>query len=198
MIGKRYVRKLIFWSALILGTVSIFVIVRAYVFRTFRVVSESMVPSLLEGDSVLVSKVSYQLPASLAGLIGVGPLRLAPERGDVVVFSRFSEYQSNTPGRHFIKRIVAIPGDKLGVRDGKVVLGASADDGNEYEYGPVQLKSGQYFVMGDNRLNSKDSRYFGPINLSDIEGRALMIVWSSQKVLGRTKLRTQRFGMYLR
>ena len=198
MIAKRYVRKLIFWGALVLGTVALFVFIRAYVFRTFRVVSDSMAPSLLEGDSVLVSKVSYELPSALVDVFGVGPLRFAPERGDVVVFSRFSEYQSNTPGQHFIKRIVAIPGDMLGVREGKVVLGASEDDGIEYEYGPVRLKSGQYFVMGDNHLNSKDSRYFGPINLSDIEGRALMIVWSSHKVLGRTKLRTQRFGMYLR
>lgn len=167
-----------------------------------------MFPTLQAGDRVLVSNVNCRLPDIIKKLIGNVGCGSIPKKGDIVVFSRFSEYQSNNPGQHYIKRVVAIPGDFVGVLDDQIVVNiilsalngpaTSADlEYPHFDYGPVKLKAGEYFVSGDNSANSKDSRFYGPIRLQDIEGTAIMILWSSEVLVGRTKLRLERIGMGL-
>jgi signal peptidase I len=168
--------------------------IRTFVVQAFKIPTGSMEPNLLIGDHLLVNKVVYS-PS-------FGPLeeRLLPKkrirRGDVVVF-KFPE----DPARDFIKRVVGLPGDTVEIR-GKSVLvdGRPLDElayvhfsdagapalpgelGAEVErrggWGPQRVPEGHLFVLGDNRDNSRDSRFWGFLRKDQVKGRALIVYWS--------------------
>jgi signal peptidase I len=129
----------------------------------FKIDGSSMEPNLHHGEYVIVDKVTY--------LFG------APQRGDVIVFQRDDEQ------RDYIKRVIGLPGDHIEVSQGQVYInGRPLDESyiNRPTNGQVRarlLGAGEYFVMGDNRSNSKDSRDFGPIQLNTVLGRAWIIYW---------------------
>jgi signal peptidase I len=147
---------------------------RAFVVEPFWIPSESMEPTLhgcsgCNNDRLLVDKLSYRLHAV--------------HRGDVVVFHRPPGVDA--PESVLIKRVIGLPGETVRGHDGMVWIGtrsleesyvAPACHGTA-DFGPVKVPSGQYFVMGDNRCNSDDSRMFGPIPKSSIIGRAFLIIW---------------------
>ena len=170
--------------------------IRAFIFQSYKIPSESMVPTLEVGDHILVNKFLYgfYLPGAKRPIIAFR----RPQRGDVVVFYPQpgaiidQRNPSNRPD-HLIKRIIGIPGDLIQIIDFYAyVNGKPADTGREVialsdpavveehrgRFGPVKLKDDEYFVMGDNRINSSDSRYFGAIHRKQIEGRAFLIYWS--------------------
>ena len=145
----------------LLLTAIIFLVVNTAVGR-FRIEGPSMQPNLHEGEYTIVDKIAYQLHA--------------PERGDIVVFER--------PGQpDLIKRVIGLPGETIEIRGGQVFINGSpiaepyittpATD----SMGPQTLEPDHYFVMGDNRNNSSDSRSFGPISAQVIVGRAWIIYW---------------------
>ena len=164
--------------------------VRTWVVQAFKIPTGSMENNLLIGDHLLVNKlVSGPSLTSFERMIL--PLR-EPKRGDVMVFKYPDE-----PERDFIKRVIGLPGDTLELRSKKVYINgqplnepyvhflAPASEGQEVtqfdvreRYGPVRIPDGQYFVMGDNRDNSQDSRYWGFLPRHYIKGKALMIYWS--------------------
>ena len=129
----------------------------------FRIEGNSMEPNLHDSEYVLIDKVSYRLHP--------------PERGDVIVFERAGEE------RDYIKRVIGLPGDTVEVRAGQVwVNGVALDEPylsqtirNDMPARVVQPD--HYFVMGDNRNNSSDSRSFGPITEQSIVGRAWLVYW---------------------
>jgi signal peptidase I len=146
--------------------------------------------NLLIGDHLLVNKFVFG-PSESALERPLLPMRDI-RRGDIVVF-KFP----NQPDRDFIKRVIGLPGDTLELRNKKVILNGQPLDENyvhfldtstgpqevtSYDvrerYGPVKVPDGQYFVMGDNRDNSEDSRYWGFLPRDFIKGKALMIYWS--------------------
>lgn len=161
--------------------------VRTFIVQAFKIPSGSMLPTLQIGDHLLVSKFSYgvRLPVIGTSLIS----RQGPARGDVVVF-RFPRDRS----LDYIKRVVAIGGDTIEVRDKQVFLNGkqvenphahftsrdimSAAAGPRDNFGPVKVPDGKIFVMGDNRDNSYDSRFWGFVDLGDVLGKALIIYWS--------------------
>jgi signal peptidase I len=129
----------------------------------FMIESVSMLPNLREGEFILVDKVTYFFGA--------------PQRGDIVVFHRSDE------PKDLIKRVIGLPGDTIEAIDGVVHINQQALD-EPYLEGVTTLNlnarvlgEDEYFVMGDNRNNSKDSRSFGPIHRADILGRAWVIYW---------------------
>jgi signal peptidase I len=167
--------------------------VRTFVFQAFKIPTGSMENNLLIGDHLLVNKfVLGPAPTGLERvLLPVRPVR----RGDVVVFKYPEE-----PERDFIKRVIGLPGDTLEVRNKKVYINGKAleepyvhvleppsvpsgfhevtsFDVREH-YGPVTVPDTQYFVMGDNRDNSQDSRYWGFLPRDYVKGRAMMVYWS--------------------
>ncbi|MFW6081236.1 MAG: signal peptidase I [Desulfosalsimonas sp.] len=164
--------------------------IRAFVVQAFKIPSGSMEPTLQVGDHILVNKFIYgvRLPVTNTTIIPVS----APERGDIIVF----EYPVE-PDKDFIKRVVAVPGDVVEIRNKKVyVNGKRADDypvkhngekmlpasGNQRDnFGPVTVPDGGYFVLGDNRDNSYDSRFWGFVQNSAIKGEAFIIYWSWDK-----------------
>jgi signal peptidase I len=164
--------------------------VRTWVVQAFKIPTGSMENNLLIGDHLLVNKFVFG-PAASGLEHAVLPVREI-RRGDVVVFKYPDE-----PARDFIKRVIGLPGETLELRNKKVYINGQpldepyvhflepVSDGQEVtsfdvreRYGPVQVPPGQYFVMGDNRDNSQDSRYWGFLPGHYIKGRALMIYWS--------------------
>lgn len=184
------------WIAAAAITLALALLIRAFVFQSYKIPSESMLPTLRVGDHILVNKFIYgfYLPWSKEPILALRK----PARGDVVVFYPGSDEETKAEGRHngpehLIKRIVAVPGDMVQVINFYAyVNGKRVDDSarlialNDAEtieehhgiYGPIKLEANQYFVLGDNRINSSDSRYFGPIERRQIEGRAFLIYWS--------------------
>ncbi len=163
--------------------------VRTFVVQAFKIPTGSMENNLLIGDHLLVNKFVFA-PTSTAveeRLLPIDPIT----RGDIVVF-KFPE----EPERDFIKRVIGLPGDTVELRKKRVYInGAMLDEGyvrylsppdesseNDFDvrvqYGPVTVPADQYFMMGDNRDNSQDSRYWGFMPRSYVKGKALFIYWS--------------------
>ena len=165
--------------------------IRTFVVQAFKIPTGSMENNLLVGDHLLVNKFVYGPTAS--GLErAVMPVREV-RRGDVVVFKYPEE-----PERDFIKRAIGLPGETVELRNKRVYINGTAldepyvhflvppsADGQEVapydvreNYGPVTVPPDQYFVMGDNRDNSQDSRWWGFLPRRNVKGKALMIYWS--------------------
>ena len=173
--------------------------IRTFVVQAFKIPTGSMEENLLIGDHLLVNKFVFGPTAARLerAVLPVGTIR----RGDVIVFKYPEE-----PSRDFIKRVIGLPGETLELRDKKVSIngqpldesyvhfleppGTSSEfrEVTSYDvrerYGPVTVPPNQYFVMGDNRDNSQDSRYWGFLPRDYIKGRALVIYWSYDDGLG--------------
>jgi signal peptidase I len=157
--------------------VIIALLVKTFLVQAFRIPSESMLPTLTEGDRVLVNKVSYRLHDI--------------HRGDVVVFSRPPELQGapDQPA-DLIKRVVGVPGDTLVARDGVLYVNDRPLREPYLAEGtpttgldrPLTVPRGELFVMGDNRTNSQDSRVFGTIPESTVVGRAFLVMWPPGRI----------------
>ena len=167
--------------------------VRTFVFQAFKIPTGSMENNLLIGDHLLVNKFVFGPGVSSVerSLLPMGTIR----RGDVVVF----KYPVD-PARDFIKRVIGLPGETLEVRSKKVYINGQALDEpyahyiqhptspEEFRevtsldvlehYGPVVVPPDQYFMMGDNRDNSADSRIWGFLPREYIKGKAVVIYWS--------------------
>jgi signal peptidase I len=160
-------------------------IIRAYVVQAFKIPSGSMIPTLLIGDHVLVNKFIYgtKLPFSDTRVL---PLR-SPERGDIIVF----KYPED-PARDFIKRVVGVEGDMVESRSKVLYINGKPLEESYIQhtdaavrtaqprdnFGPYLVPKGKFFVMGDNRDQSYDSRYWGYVDLSDVRGKAFILYWS--------------------
>ena len=176
--------------------------IRAFVVQAFKIPSGSMLPTLQIGDHILVLKFIYgvRMPFTNKVLIPVGE----PERGDVIVF-----IYPVDPTKDFIKRVVAVGGDTVEVRNKVLYVNgqrapdehAQYDDPALYplrvkprdDFGPVTVPEHKFFVMGDNRDHSYDSRFWGFVDMAAIKGKALLIYmsWDSQN----WQIRWDRLGM---
>ena len=167
--------------------------IRTFVVQAFKIPTGSMEENLLIGDHLLVNKFIFAPTASRLeqALLPVVSIK----RGDVIVF----KYPED-PERDFIKRVIGLPGETVEVREKKVFVNGQALDEpyahyllpvstpSEFHdvtsfdvrerYGPVTVPADQYFVMGDNRDNSQDSRYWGFLRRDYVKGKALIIYWS--------------------
>ena len=164
--------------------------VRTWVVQAFKIPTGSMENNLLIGDHLLVNKFVFGPTASSIDRAFL-PIRDIRRR-DVIVFKYPDE-----PERDFIKRVIGLPGETVELRAKKVYIdgqpldepyvhflepASESQEITSYDvrelYGPVKVPEGQYFVMGDNRDNSQDSRYWGFLPAHYVKGRALMIYWS--------------------
>jgi signal peptidase I len=180
--GKRpdaWQRSALEWIVVVAGAVVVALLIQATSFQAFFIPTASMQHTLDVGDRVLVNKWSYRLH----------PIH----RGDIVVFSKpKGELASNI--NDLIKRVVALPGETVTIADNQVSIngrpleepylpkGTSIQPVTGGKYActpaaPCKIPAGQIWVMGDNRTNSEDSRYFGPIPESSVLGRAFFRIW---------------------
>jgi signal peptidase I len=161
-------------------------IIRTFVVQAFKIPSGSMLPTLLIGDHILVNKFIYGIKIPF---VDKRILQFTkPKRGDIIVF-RYPE----DPSRDFIKRVIAVEGDIIGGMNKKVVVNRQILDepyvqhtdnskigsvDQRDNFGPFIVPKNKYFVMGDNRDQSYDSRFWGYVDINDIKGKAFIIYWS--------------------
>lgn len=170
--------KKILWSifevaeTVIIAVIAVF-LVRTFIAQPFLVSGASMEPMFQNGDYLLIDELSYYFRE--------------PQRGEVIVF----RYPSD-PRSFYIKRIIALPGETIEVRDGSVFVSNNDNKPLSESYIHVQdtggnvvteLKENEYFVMGDNRPFSFDSRSWGPLERSDIVGVARLRLWPVSKAM---------------
>lgn len=173
--------KVFFWAVVII------VPIRVFLFQPFFVQGSSMDPNFKDGDYLIINEFGYkETDLGFDGLHFSIQSFKELQRGDVVVF----RYPKN-PKQYFIKRVIALPGEKIKIADGKVtVYNNDSPDGiilNENQYlsenlntnGEIekQLADDEYFVMGDNRLFSHDSRSWGPLGKDYIVGKVTVRAW---------------------
>ena len=190
------------WAAAVIELALILVValvlaegVQAEAVKPFRIPSGSMEPTLTIGQRVLVDRISYRFSS--------------PQRGDIIVLHPPTSLVcavAQAPGQpcpqgngreasvYFIKRIVGLPGERLSVRDGHPVINGRELSNEPYTApcpsnvpacnlpDPITIPKGYYFVMGDNRGNSDDSRYWGPVPRSWIVGRAFFTYWPLNRI----------------
>ena len=166
--GRDTARVAFEWVGLVVLALLIALLIKTFLFQAFYIPSESMVPTLKVHDRVLVNKLSYKLH----------PVH----RDDIVVFKA---PKGSDPGiDDLVKRVIGLPGETVEGRDGHVYIdnkplsetylpqGTFTSD-----FAPVHIPAHSYWVMGDNRGNSKDSRVFGVITKNEIVGRVFVRIW---------------------
>jgi signal peptidase I len=171
---RKSVRVAIEWGAILVVAVLAAVLIRSFVVQPFYIPSGSMEPTLNVGDRVLVNKLSYDVHAV--------------HRGDIVVFKK--PPSDTTPGvKDLIKRVIGLPGENISGRDGHVFI-----NGHELAepwlpkgvttapFPTTVIPPGDYFMMGDNRGDSADSRIIGPIPKGLFIGRAFLRVWPLSRI----------------
>lgn len=181
---REYVEILLF-------TVLLFLFIRAEVVQAFRIPSESMEATLQVGDFLLVNKFIYGPGIPFTDIRM--PAWRDPEPGDILVFP----YPRN-PAQMFIKRCIAVSGQKVEIRDKRVYVDdvmvenppqvkfddpsvRAAARSTRDNWGPKIVPAGALFVMGDNRDYSSDSRYWGFVDREDVVGNAFIIYWSWER-----------------
>lgn len=197
MSGKNaVVREIREWAITLIGAFVLVMLLNTKVFATTRVQQSSMQDTLMEGQHLFVEKLTYNFAD--------------PKKGDIIVFMEnksvggfldeinifltdvkevFKPVDQKSNVR-LVKRVIGTPGDLVDIKDGKVYLNGVAQD-EPYVKGetnnrdfqlPVTVPDGKYFVLGDNRGVSKDSRIFGFIDRSQVEGKAVFRFWPFNKV----------------
>jgi signal peptidase I len=172
---RRRRRAIIEWVIVLVVALGVAVGMRTYVVQTFYIPSGSMEPTLNIGDRILVDKLSYDLHAV--------------HRGDIVVFARPPHENLEAGVNDLVKRVIGLPGETISAQNGSIYINGKplaepwlpkgVTTGN---FSPVHIPKGDYFVMGDNRDFSEDSRFFGPISGSLIVGRVVMRIWPLSRI----------------
>jgi signal peptidase I len=171
---RKSVRIAIEWGVILVVAVLAAILIRSFVVQPFYIPSGSMEPTLNVGDRVLVNKLSYDLHAV--------------HRGDIVVFKKPAN--DTSPGvTDLIKRVIGLPGERISGQDGHVYINGHQlaepwlPKGETTAPFPVTyIPAGDYFMMGDNRGDSADSRIIGPVAKSLFIGRAFLRVWPLSRI----------------
>jgi len=189
---KRKRDPLPFWlelPLLVLIALIVAVVIKTFLVQAFWIPSSSMEDTLQINDRVLVNKLAYQFGDVARGHVIV----FDDPNGETAAGESFLASISrnvaeavglSAPRSEFIKRVIGLPGETVEVRDSKIFISGNPlaepylKPGSRMpDYGPVEIPADHIFVMGDNRLQSQDSRFFGPIPTDDIVGRAFVIIW---------------------
>jgi signal peptidase I len=148
----------------------VFLFIRPFVIQAFFIPSPSMCPTLLEGDHILVNKFIYRFRE--------------PRIGEIIVFRAPKEASDDGMEKDFIKRLVGLPGDVIEVKEGalyrndkRVTEPYILEQEIAYSMRPTEVPSGKLFVLGDNRNDSRDSHWWGPLDRKRVLGKAIVRFW---------------------
>lgn len=166
-------KKRPFWSEIfesVVIAVLLAVLIRLFILEPFYIPSGSMEPTLREHDRIIVSKLNY--------------LWAEPQRGDIIVFK-----YPRDPKRNFVKRIIAVGGETVALKNSRLYINGQ-EVPEDYlppglrfaDFGPVSVPEGYFFMLGDNRNNSEDSRVWGFLPRRLIVGKALVIYWPPSRL----------------
>jgi len=184
---KNFQSKIWDWTKSILIALVLALFIRAFIVQAYKIPSGSMIPTLLIGDYLLVNKLAYGIRNPIKNDFIY--FRKLPERQEIVVFT----YPLNKK-LDFIKRVIGLPGDTVEIVNKKVYVNGKLlkepyvqfNDPEIYpkevsprdNYGPVKVPPGYIFVLGDNRDQSYDSRFWGFVPINYLKGKALIIYFS--------------------
>ena len=193
---KRFIKE---YLEPIVIAVLIALFIRAFIVQAFKIPSSSMEPTLLVGDHLLVNKFIYGIRIPYADIKFFQYKK--PERGDIIVFIFPKDRKKD-----FIKRVIGTEGEKVAIVHNKIYINDKLIDDpwgrftmprtSIEDYGPVKVPEGSLFVMGDNRDNSQDSRFWGFVKLNEVKGKAFIVYfsWNSNSEDLLNKIRWTRFG----
>lgn len=203
---KRFIKE---YLEPIVIAVLIALFIRAFIVQAFKIPSSSMEPTLQVGDYILVSKFIYgvRIPFTKTKLFQFSN----PKRGDIVVF-----IYPKDRSKDFIKRVIGTEGEKVEIIRNKIYINDQLmkdswglyDEKSEWSkyfqskerYGPETVPKDSIFVLGDNRDNSQDSRFWGFVNINEVKGKAFIVYfslnWDAQSLLN--KIRWTRLGKLIR
>ena len=177
--GKKTRKSILEWVVVIVGAVGLALLIKAFLFQAYYIPSPSINPTLFEGDRILVNKLSYKLHSV--------------NRGDLIVF----DTPEASGEDDLIKRVIGLPGEFVNVEEERIEIDGglllepylplssniksfatpvNCVNRPDENYG-CRIPDDHVFVMGDNRSNSRDSRFFGPVPIEDVKGRAFIRVW---------------------
>jgi signal peptidase I len=161
-------RTMLEWGGLIIAALLIALLIKTFLFQAFYIPSDSMVPTLEKNDRVIVNKLSYKLHDV--------------HRGDIIVFKAPPGTDDNI--KDLVKRVIGLPGERVEGRNNHVYINGKQLQENYLpdgtvtsDFAPVVVPADSYWVMGDNREQSKDSRFFKFIRGDDIVGRVFLRIW---------------------
>jgi signal peptidase I len=199
---KEYVEPIVI-------AVLIALFIRAFVVQAFKIPSSSMEPTLLVGDHILVNKFIYGIRIPYSDEIFGKSKKFfewrKPQRGEVIVFI-FPKDRN----KDFIKRVIGTEGEKVEIIHNKIYINDKLIDdrwghftmprSSIEDYGPVTVPEDSLFMMGDNRDNSQDSRFWGFVKINEVKGKAFIIYfsWNSNAQDLLNKIRWTRFGKLIR
>ncbi|MBI4905428.1 MAG: signal peptidase I [Acidobacteria bacterium] len=163
----------LFWLRDLMLSVVIAIVVILFLYQPVKVEGTSMMPSLIDQERIFINKFLYKF--------GIGEI----QRGDMVVF-----YYPADPSKSYIKRVIGLPGDSVAVEDGVVFVNAKRleegyvpDEYRDRQSMPlIRVPPDQYFVLGDHRSSSNDSRSWGPVPRPYIYGKAVFVYWPIEKM----------------
>lgn len=180
------------WGEALVVAFILAMIIRAFLLQAYRIPSSSMEDTLLKGDHILATKYNYgvTMPFTTHKIWGAN---IVPQRGDIVIFTFPQNHRMD-----FVKRVIGLPGDTIAVKNKKVFVNGkeyitghekytdpyivTEDPGKVRDNRPeLTVQKGHVFVMGDNRDQSYDSRFWGQLPMDNIKGKALIIYFSWEK-----------------
>jgi signal peptidase I len=188
-VKKPFKQEICEWGCTLLVALFIAFLARSFVFEPVRVDGNSMYPTLHDGEFMYVSKLDYGTAFLGIPFTGIGtyvPVGGEPERFDVVVCNYPDRLTNNGARQNFVKRVVGLPGDTVEIRDGCLdINGVKHEEKFLHErmihnFGPYTVPEGEYFLMGDNRNNSNDSRNLmrvGSVTRDMIVGKVEGVIW---------------------
>ncbi len=183
---RREIRE---WAESLIIAVVLALFIRAFVIQAFKIPSGSMIPTLKVGDRIFVNKFLYgaKIPFTDIRL----PALRQPRRGDIVVFR-----SAESPKKDFVKRLVAVEGEEVEIKGGNLYVNGeivtetvairSIYYYNRGEYGregdAVKIPDDSYYVLGDNSVSSRDSRFWGFVPEKNLIGKAILIYWPIHRI----------------
>jgi len=176
------------WADSIIVAAILAIILRTFLFQIYKIPTTSMVPTLMPGDKIFVSRITYgpKIPFTNIRIKGVRK----PKRGDIIVF-----VPPHDRKKAYIKRLIGLPGDALSIRKGNIYInGKEVVDSriarnyyyNQGDYGledkGIVIPKDNYFFLGDNSISSLDGRFWGFVDKKDIVGKAVFIWWPLNRI----------------
>jgi len=171
--GRHTLAAALYWLRDLMLSVVIAVLVILFLYQPVKVEGTSMMPSLVDQDRIFINKFIYRF--------GIGEIH----RGDMVVF-----HFPGDPSKSYIKRVIGLPGDVVAIENGTVYLnGKQVEEPyvpeeyrDRFSLGMVKVPDSSFFVMGDHRSSSNDSRAWGPVHRNFIYGKAVFLYWPFEKM----------------
>lgn len=194
-------KKIIEYVKIIISALILAFLIMTFIVQAFKIPSGSMIPTLLIGDHLLVNKFIYgiKIPFTDKSILAIKK----PKRGDIVIF----KFPKDTD-KDFIKRVIGVEGDVIEIRD-KILFVNGKEQKESYiqhsdnvfidsrdNFGPYIVPPNKIFVMGDNRDQSNDSRFWGDVDMKYIKGEALILYWSWDNT--KTFPRFERIGRLIK